>query len=97
MTCSVFVRYYEKVAQETQINKKIEVLAKFKGGYLFPIAFKYNERLIKIDSIDLKYKANEGSASFYIFHTRASDTSYKISYNSLDLSWELKEIFLDER
>jgi len=97
LTCSVFVRYYKKVAQETQINQKIEVLAKFKGGSLFPIAFKYNERLIRIDSIDLKYKTSEGSAYFYIFHICTSGTSYKISYNSLDLSWELKEIFTDGR
>lgn len=78
---------------QTELNEKIEVLAKFEKGGLTPLAFKLNGRLIKVETIDLKYNYRLGGIDFYSYSVSSSGNSYKITYNAKELGWRLEEIW----
>ncbi|OQA53306.1 MAG: hypothetical protein BWY43_00077 [candidate division WS2 bacterium ADurb.Bin280] len=81
------------MSEQKTINQNIEVLARFSAGTLSPIAFKYEGRLIKIESIDLSYKTRSGSVLLLSFHVSSNANSYKITYDGTRLSWVLEESF----
>lgn len=78
---------------QTELNEKIEVLAKFRNGVIAPLFFKINGRVLKVGSIDLKYNYRSGGVDFYSYSVSASGNSYKITYNAKELSWKLEEIW----
>lgn len=78
--------------QQTELNEKIEVLASFKQGALAPLLFRWNERIIRIESTSLKYSFKYGNVDFYCFCVNANNSTYKIVYNSAELSWILEEV-----
>jgi len=87
----VFVRII-KLMEQTTLNEKIEVLAKFKSGELIPLLFRYNQRVLKIESVDLKYHLQYGNVERHTFCVSSSGNSYKISFSSKDFNWYLEEV-----
>lgn len=81
--------------EQNQVQEKIDVLARFDKSGVTPLLFKYGERTIKIESIDLKYSSRSGTVDFYTFHASTKTASYKITYNSQSLVWILEEISAD--
>jgi len=80
---------------QNYLNEQISVLAKFDRGQITPLCFKIKKRLIRIDSIDLRYKYRQDNVNFHSFSVSAAGNSYKLSYNCLTLEWFLEEIFTD--
>jgi hypothetical protein len=80
--------------EQTELNEKIEVLAKFEKGGLAPLAFKQGGRLIKVESIDLKYNYRSGGVDFYSYSISSGSNSYKITYNAKELGWRLEEVWI---
>jgi len=78
---------------QTSLNEKISVIAKFKGGAISPLLFKFHDRTYKIKSIDLKYHFRQGGVDYYSFSVSASGNSYKITFDCKDLEWRLEEIW----
>ena len=78
---------------QTELDEKIEVLAKFARGGLIPLAFKFGGRTIKAESIDLKYNYRSGGIDFYSYSISNNGNSYKITYNAKELGWRLEEVF----
>lgn len=78
---------------QTQINEPIDVVAKFSKGNITPLVFKYKSRVLKIESVDLKYDFHRDKVGFSSFSVLANGNSYKISYNNQNYLWVLEEIF----
>lgn len=78
---------------QTELNEKIEILAKFEKGGITPLLFKFHGRNYKIESVDLKYKFRQNGVDFYSYSVSASGNSYKITYNTSELVWKLEEIW----
>jgi len=78
---------------QTQLNEKIEVLAKFEKGGVTPLFFKLSSRTIKIESVDLKYSYKSGGVDFYSYSVSANGNSYKITLNAKEMSWRLEEVW----
>jgi len=91
LTCSVFVRY-DKIMQ-TELDEKIDVLAKFKGGEITPLLFKSQNRVYKIDSINLRYEFIEGDVKFISYSVNSESNTFKITFNTKEMEWKLEEIF----
>jgi hypothetical protein len=79
---------------QTQINEPIDVIAKFSKGSITPLIFKYKSRVIKIESVDLKYDLHQDKVNFSSFSVLANGNSYKINYNDQTHLWILEEIFI---
>jgi hypothetical protein len=81
---------------QTALNEQIEVLAKFHGGSIVPLLFKFGQRIIKVKSIDLRYDFRRDNVHFYSFSVSSGPNSYKITFNTQSLKWILEEVFQND-
>ena len=91
MQCLGFVRII-KLMEQTRIDEKIEVLAKFSQGDLTPLLFRYRDRVYKIESVDLKYDLQNGDIISRTFCVTSSGNSYKLSFHNREMNWYLEEV-----
>lgn len=76
------------------INEKINVLALFKNGSIFPYIFSWQGEKKKIEKINLCYQEKDGSAINYYFAIESKGFIGKIKYNNCSMIWILEEVWV---
>lgn len=78
-----------------QISERIEVLAVFKNGTIFPYIFSWKGKKRKIDKVNLSYQERDGVSINYYFAIESAGLVAKLKYNDKSLLWELEEIWTE--
>jgi hypothetical protein len=85
----MYVMSYEAV------QEKIEVLAIFKNGTIFPYVFLWKNKKRKIDKVNLAYQERDGASINYYYAIESQGLVAKMRYNDKTLIWELEEVWVD--
>lgn len=78
-----------------QIDERIEVLAVFKNGTIFPYMFSWNGKRRKIDKVNLSYQERDGASIDYYFAIESKGLVAKLKYNDKSLLWTLEEVWVE--
>ncbi|RKY30092.1 MAG: hypothetical protein DRP74_07670 [Candidatus Omnitrophota bacterium] len=74
------------------LNQKIEVLAFFKGGKIYPRFFIWNNKKYKIKTITYNWQERQGKETINYFSVSTGAELYQISLNNTSLGWRLDKL-----
>lgn len=77
---------------DKDLNEKIEVLAYFKGGKIYPKEFSWNKQQYKIKSITYNWQERKGEVTINYFSVNTDPDLYQISFNSKSNGWRLNKL-----
>ncbi len=77
------------------IQEKVEVLASFRDGTIFPKVFKWRGKQRLVDKVNLSYQEREGGSVSYYFAIEANGLVAKLKYNDKSMIWSLEEIWVE--
>jgi len=75
-----------------QLNERIEVLAYFKAGKIYPRIFIWNNKKYKIRQITYNWQERLGQGIISYFSVSAGPDLYQISFNNTSLGWRIDKI-----
>jgi hypothetical protein len=75
-----------------ELNEKIEVLALFRSGRVFPRIFFWKHKTYKIRNITYNWQERRGEVMLHYFSVSTGSDLYQISFNNTSLSWRLDKI-----
>lgn len=74
------------------LNEKIDVLALFKSGKVYPKAFYWQDKLYKVCKLTYAWQERRGAEIINHFSVQTQANLYQLSFNSNTLSWRLNRI-----
>lgn len=74
------------------LNERIEVLAYFKAGKIYPRLFVWNQREYQIKEITYNWQERKGTETINFFSVNTGSDLYQISFNNTGLGWRLERI-----
>lgn len=74
------------------INEPIEVLVKFSQKRFEIKAIGWNERVIKIDKINLRHTEKAGEKILFYFNVSSAGANYELVFDSQSLNWRLVSV-----
>jgi hypothetical protein len=77
------------------VNEKINVLAVFKNGTIFPYIFSWQNKKRKIEKVNLRYQERNGSFINYYFAIESNGFIGKLKYDSNSMIWTLEEVWVE--
>lgn len=77
------------------INEKINVLAVFKNGTVFPHIYDWRDKKRRIDKVNLSYQERDGASINYYFAVESAGFVAKLRYNDKSLIWTMEEIWTE--
>lgn len=77
------------------VNEKINVLAVFKNGTIFPYIFSWKEDKKRIEKVNLSYQERVGSSINYYFAVESRGFIGELKYNNESMIWTLEEIWVE--
>ncbi len=72
-----------------ELNEKIQVLAWFKNGKIFPRGFLWNNKEYKVECVTYHWQERIGNAMISYICVSTDSGVYQISFNPESLSWRL--------
>jgi len=75
-----------------ELNEKIQVIATFSGGKIYPRMFTWNNQAYKITEITYNWQERKGSETINYFSVSTGPDLYQISFNSSSLGWHIDKI-----
>ncbi len=75
-----------------QLNEKIEVIAYFKGGKIYPRLFFWKNKKYKIKSITYNWQERQGEALINYFSVNTGSDLYQISFNNRSYGWRIDKL-----
>ena len=75
-----------------QLNERIEVLAYFKTGKIYPRIFIWNNKKYKIRQITYNWQERQGREAINYFSVNTGSDLYQISFNNTSYSWKIDKI-----
>lgn len=78
--------------QTPELNEKIQVIASFSGGKIYPRMFTWNNKPYKITEITYNWQEHKGSETINYFSVSTGTDLYQISFNSSSLGWRIDKI-----
>lgn len=75
-----------------QLDEKIEVLAYFKCGKIYPRSFIWNQQEYKIKQITYNWQERQGQVIISYFSVNTGLDLYQISFNNKSLGWRMNKI-----
>jgi hypothetical protein len=90
-------RWDRRIPQDSRVNpqdlnEKIEVLAFFKAGRIFPRIFFWKHKKYKIKNVTYNWQERRGQETLNYFSVSTGLDLYQISFNNTSLSWRLDKI-----
>jgi hypothetical protein len=73
-----------------QNSEQIQVLVKFNGTKVQPLAFRRAGRDYKIESLNLVHHHREGTETIFNFHVTANGNYFNLRFEPETLSWFLE-------
>jgi hypothetical protein len=77
------------------VDETVEVVAVFKKDRALPVLLRWGGREYKIKSIDFVHKTHEGETLIHRFAVSDSSNSFKLSFNTASLRWNLEQVYLE--
>jgi len=77
------------------VNEKINVLAVFKNGTVFPYIFSWKEDKKRIEKVNLSYQERVGGSINYYFAVESRGFMGKLKYNNESMIWTLEEVWVE--
>ena len=71
------------------INERIEVLALFRAGKIYPRLFIWNNKKYKVREITYNWRERQGQEVINYFSVATRADLYQISFNNTSLGWRL--------
>jgi len=78
--------------QAPELNEKIQVIASFNGGKIYPRMFIWNNQTYKIKEITYNWQERKGLETINYFSVSTGPDLYQISFNSASLGWRIDKI-----
>lgn len=75
-----------------RLNEKIEVLAYFRAGKIYPRIFIWKNKRYKIRKITYNWQERQGYETINCFSVNTGSDLYQISFNSDSLGWRIDKI-----
>ncbi|EKD90954.1 MAG: hypothetical protein ACD_30C00054G0001 [uncultured bacterium] len=75
-----------------ELSESINVWALFEKASVRPFVFIWNNRKIKIETINFVHTTHEGSALIYHFSVSAGGNFYKLGFDCSNLKWILEAV-----
>ena len=80
------------VETSAEFNEKIQVVASFNGGKIYPRMFIWNNQTYKIKEITYNWKERKGLETINYFSVSTGPDLYQISFNNTSYSWKIDKI-----
>jgi hypothetical protein len=74
------------------LNERIEVLAYFKAGKIYPRLFIWNNKEYAIKQITYNWQERLGRETISYFSISTGSDFYQISFNNTNYSWKIDKI-----
>jgi hypothetical protein len=74
------------------LNARIQVLAFFSAGKIYPRRFIWNNRLYKVKAITYNWQERQGRETISYFSVDTGFDFYQISFNNTSFSWKIDKI-----
>lgn len=74
------------------LNEKIQVLAFFSSGKIYPRMFIWNNKIYKIKSITYNWQERQGGETINYFSVSTGPDLYQISLNNKTCGWRIDKI-----
>ncbi len=74
------------------LSAKIEVLALFKAGKIYPQSFNWNNKIYQVQRITYNWQERCGTQIINYFTIACGDDLYQISFNNTSLGWRFNKI-----
>ena len=78
--------------EEPEVNERIEVLTRFKGGRCLPFCFIWKNKEYAVKEITYHWQERHGQALISYFSVATDANLYQISFNNTTFSWRLDKI-----
>ncbi len=75
-----------------ELSESINVWALFEKSTVKPFVFIWNNRKIKIETVNFVHTTHEGNALIYHFSVSSGGNFYKICFDTASLKWILEAV-----
>lgn len=79
----------------TELNERVEVLAKFIGGKVLPVIVRWRGRRYWVQKLNLHHTERAGTDTVHYFAVSTEVGDCTLSYSQQRLSWRLLEVSFD--
>ncbi|MBI4947941.1 hypothetical protein HY844_00030 [Candidatus Berkelbacteria bacterium] len=76
----------------TAIAEPIKVVASFSSSSIRIHFFNWNDRIYKVDSVNLFHISQDGNTKSYHFSVSVGANSYELLFDPTTLSWRLENV-----
>lgn len=76
----------------TAIAEPVKVVASFSGSKIRIHFFNWNDRIYKVDSVNLFHISRDGNTKNYHFSVSVGANSYELLFDPITLSWRLENV-----
>ncbi|MCX5714247.1 MAG: hypothetical protein NT033_05460 [Candidatus Omnitrophica bacterium] len=74
------------------LSAKIEVLALFKAGKIYPQSFNWNNKTYPVQRVTYNWQERCGTQIINYFALACGDDLYQVSFNNTSFGWRLEKI-----
>ncbi len=82
----------DETLQAQGLNERIEALAWFKNGKIYPRVFIWNNKKYKIKKVNYNWQERLGQEIISYFSVNTGFDLYQISFNNTTYAWKLNKI-----
>ncbi|MEK7651795.1 MAG: hypothetical protein AAB351_01115 [Patescibacteria group bacterium] len=79
----------------SEVDELVDVVVVFKKNLVWPKLLKWNGRVYKIKSINMRHQANDGSSLIHYFSVSDDSNFFKLAFNTKSLQWKLEEVYTE--
>ncbi len=77
---------------QEELNERINVLAWFQNGKIYPRLFLWNNKKYRIRNITYNWQERRGQELISLFSVSTDFDLYQISFNNTSFSWEIDKV-----
>lgn len=89
-------RHIPQTGQETintdELDERIEVLALFKNGAIYPRSFLWKNKKYSVEKITYNWQERSGKERISYFSVSTGADLYQISFNNTSYAWRMNKI-----
>ena len=91
----VFIWFILGFNMYEEIGEFIEVVAIFRKGRAFPHSFKWKDRKYVVEQVNLEHQEKRGNSTLFCYSVSASGNSYELSFDNVNLTWNLVRVWIE--
>ena len=77
-----------------ELNERIQVLAWFRNGKIYPNTFIWHGKSYKIRQITYNWQERQGKGTICCFSVNTGEDLYQISFNNTTLGWRIDKVII---